>query len=718
MSGKRPVQRKQLSASKPGTSRCPEDEVVEPLEFGVIEIKSEVEEVVLTSQFGDLASLVVTADHQGSKTFTDGPSVSVAAPQEECSIGENSLSGGRYSCGLCIKQFGRQAALRKHLESHRLESGRRRTRVNSAVAKHITSMLFDEPKGVITGILKGTKSSFGCSTCGQAFENEQGLREHLSTHSPTKSHVCPKCNHSFASPSNLRKHLRFHLRRLPYVCSFCLQSFETNDLLSSHLLVHKGFVCPECAEVAHSRADLEHHRIGHGVRNDLKCTSCGAGFSSHGELLAHHETHVEPDVFVCSECKTNFQYPSVLRQHMTEHANKAVPAWDEPATICLSENVIDDLVRSRRTAGVGEFNTLAADTDADIDACGSGVQQQSENLKDENDNRNRASSDEDQNSEILDSKTAATKFAVVRHFCDVCRATFETVSELLAHKLADHSPPTIETKGQEAYANHRSKYICLYCSKPFTKRYCLEQHERIHSGERPFSCETCGLTFKQQSQLLKHNMKHSGLKPFVCNYCKKAFSQASYLTEHRRQHTNERPYSCDVCGNRFRTNGALRVHNRQHTGAMPYACDACGRRFKQKANLQKHAQIHTNVRSHNCDTCGKGFTDSQALKRHLVMHTGDRPYVCQLCGKTFPAQSSLTIHMKFHRGERKHKCHLCEKAFVVKSHLNRHLNTHGKRDGSGGILFGQESIAANYIPIDDEYVIADSFQVEEVVQTS
>ena len=38
-------------------------------------------------------------------------------------------------------------------------------------------------------------------------------------------------------------------------------------------------------------------------------------------------------------------------------------------------------------------------------------------------------------------------------------------------------------------------YPCSQCGRAFKELSTLQNHERIHSGERPFECETCGKQF-------------------------------------------------------------------------------------------------------------------------------------------------------------------------------------------------------------------------------
>ncbi|KAH7827451.1 putative transcription factor IIIA [Monocercomonoides exilis] len=171
---------------------------------------------------------------------------------------------------------------------------------------------------------------------------------------------------------------------------------------------------------------------------------------------------------------------------------------------------------------------------------------------------------------------------------------------------------------------------------------------------KSFACPTCGRVFNRSQKLDDHARIHTGERPYVCKVegCGKCFTRESHLRRHMTSHQEVRPFSCtfEGCNKSFKYKDALKKHMRKHIIEKPYKCSFCSETFEKPSHLERHKIIHTGGFVCTVEGCqAKPFCSPFTLLRHIqTKHQNDKRYLCPIphCGCIFGKISEMKQHIE------------------------------------------------------------------------
>uniref|UniRef100_A0A3Q3EID2 Zinc finger protein 407 n=1 Tax=Labrus bergylta TaxID=56723 RepID=A0A3Q3EID2_9LABR len=192
------------------------------------------------------------------------------------------------------------------------------------------------------------------------------------------------------------------------------------------------------------------------------------------------------------------------------------------------------------------------------------------------------------------------------------------------------------------FRQRKLKFECDLCERSFSEKWALNNHMKLHSGEKPYKCAwpSCHYAFLNLSAMKDHYRTHTGEKSYLCDLCGFAGGTRHALTKHRRQH--HRPFKCKLCNFASTTQSHLSRHKRIHTGEKPYRCPWCDYRSNCAENIRKHilhTGKHEGVKMYNCPKCSHATNSPMEFRNHLkenhsdienpdlaYLHAGNRPF--------------------------------------------------------------------------------------------
>ncbi|XP_048003622.1 zinc finger protein 16-like [Leguminivora glycinivorella] len=165
-------------------------------------------------------------------------------------------------------------------------------------------------------------------------------------------------------------------------------------------------------------------------------------------------------------------------------------------------------------------------------------------------------------------------------------------------------------------------FNCNICHRVLANKHSYEHHMQRHNGCR-YVCEHCGKGFPVLTELQVHQVAVHGTGPYLqCRQCPYKAPRKFSLTEHERIHTGERPYTCEKCGLTFRRRFVWKKHLVYHN-EKTIQCSLCPRKFYLRSEMLAHCNnVHERVYVYLCNKCGTTYAKAATVRRHLTEKHG------------------------------------------------------------------------------------------------
>ena len=389
-----------------------------------------------------------------------------------------------------------------------------------------------------------------------------------------KKHCASLSHHSsvFLDTENQRASNEDPQSQKKFVCESegCSYTTITRGYLRTHCTNfghYSSIICTNPVNFLSKKCDIcekwilcdgfQHHMAAwHGEKGEYHhhCDLCNKAFSTNG-IKRHFKKYHNYGKFACMKCDFVGNFPSELTDHSSkehtgdnfvrcpacrkDHSMKDIAAHYK---ICLNEKI--------RKRGVGHKM---------CETCGKMIKLRTYNHHIKVHLRKQILNGEE---------NVDTKGKTIFFYCDKCEKRFFYKTQLDDHVRVVHD---------------KLEFKCELCPMTFKSAPTMRLHKKMAHEETRYECEVCHMKFAFPGGLKVHKLVHLEAQ-FECKFCKKTLKTQEALDNHERYHTGEKPFKCVHCTNAYVSRKALRQHL---AGAHNIICARGGKVGWKKNKLQE-----------------------------------------------------------------------------------------------------------------------------------